>query len=110
MPSLSLTQSLLHTNPERDIKQETLSATIYLQYFTKFHDEKLIDQWFKTYLPMIKDAPELELLLKVKKLKDEIIRGIPVPLRGHVWQSLVGNKLRVSSHLFHVFKDMHNGA
>jgi len=33
-----------------------------------------------------------------------------VPLRGHAWISLVGNKLRISSHLFSVFKDMHNGA
>jgi hypothetical protein len=85
---------------------------VYLNYFTTMHDEKLIDQWFKLYLPMIKESAELDprSLTKVKKLKYEIVRGIPVPLRGHVWQSLIANKLRISSHLFQVFKDMSNGA
>jgi hypothetical protein len=45
-------------------------------------------------------------LRTIKKLKKEIANGIPVPLRGHVWISLVGNKLRISSHLFQVFKDL----
>jgi hypothetical protein len=44
------------------------------------------------------------------KIKAEIRKGIPVPLRGHAWQALVGNKLRISNHLFEVFKSMSNGS
>jgi len=32
-----------------------------------------------------------------------------VPMRGHAWIALVGNNLRISSHLFQVFKDMQYG-
>lgn len=52
---------------------------------------------------MIKDSYEDD-HKRNKKLKQEIISGIPVPLRGQVWQALVGNKLRISSFLFQVFK------
>ena len=30
-------------------------------------------------------------------------------MRGHAWIALVGNKLRISSHLFQVFKEMQHG-
>ncbi|CDW78866.1 tbc1 domain family member 14 [Stylonychia lemnae] len=90
--------------PMRDIRQETLSAAVYLNYFQKTHDEKHIDQWFKVYIPLIKEGYDEE-FRKNKKLKQEIVSGIPVPLRGQVWQALVGNKLRISSFLFQVFKD-----
>ncbi len=43
------------------------------------------------------------------KLKSEVRKGIPVPLRGHAWQAMVGNKLRISNHLFEVFKCMSHG-
>ena len=88
--------------PQRDIRQETLSAVVYLNYFQKTHDEKHIDQWFKVYIPLIKEGGDIK---KHKKLKAEIINGIPVPLRGQVWLNLVGNKLRISSFLYQVFKD-----
>ena len=67
--------------PIRDIRQETLSAAVYLNYFQKIHDEKHIDLWFKIYLPMIKDSYEDD-YKKSKKIKQEIVNGIPVPLRG----------------------------
>ena len=89
----------------RDIRQETLSAAVYLNYFQKTHDEKQIDQWFKVYLPLIKDSGDDCEFKKNRRLKLEIIGGIPVPLRGQVWMALVGNKLRISSFLFQVFKE-----
>jgi hypothetical protein len=113
--SINMTSSLLSQtlNPKRDMKQETLSATVYLNYFTTVHDDKLIDTWFKTYLPLIRDAvseQEMSNLRLNTKLKGEIRKGIPVPLRGHAWTALVGNKLRISNHLFEVFKSMSNGS
>jgi len=42
-------------------------------------------------------------------LKSDIINGIPVPMRGHAWIALVGNNLRISSHLFQLFKEMQYG-
>lgn len=89
----------------RDIRQETLSAAVYLNYFQKIHNEKQIDLWFKVYLPLIKDSIDESEYKRNKKLKQEIIGGIPVPLRGQVWMALVGNKLRISSFLFQVFKE-----
>jgi len=41
-----------------------------------------------------------------KKLKQDIANGIPVPVRGHAWMAMVGNKLRISPYMFNVFKDM----
>jgi hypothetical protein len=46
-------------NTQAIIKKETstlptkskLSTSVYLNYFTQKHDEKLIDAWFKIYLP-----------------------------------------------------------
>lgn len=44
------------------------------------YEEKSIDIWFKVYLPILKEG-EHE-YKKVKKLKKEIKKGVPVPLRG----------------------------
>jgi hypothetical protein len=60
-----------------------LSASVYLLYFSKVYEEKAIDIWFKVYLPLLKEG-EHE-YKKIKKLKKEIKKGIPVPLRGQVW-------------------------
>ena len=108
---VSLSQSLLNStiNPYRDIKMETVSANVYLNYFKLSQDETLIDQWFKTYLPLIKDKahqPDMSALWESRKLRHEIANGIPVPLRGHVWQHLIGNKLRISEQLFEMFKSL----
>ena len=68
----------------------TLSASVYLNYFTTKHDEKLIDLWFKTYIPIIREQPSSSYRLN-KKLKVDIMNGVPVPMRGHGWIALVGN-------------------
>ena len=44
-----------------------------------------------------------------KKLKLEIASGIPVPLRGHAWQYLAGNKLRINTHMFEMLKHLSSG-
>ena len=85
-----------------------MSASIYLNYFTTKHDEKLIDLWFKSFIPLIRDQPS-NIFRENKKLKEDIMNGIPVPMRGHAWIALVRNELRISSHLFHVFKEMQCG-
>ena len=59
-----------------------LSAAVYLNYFSKSHNEKQIDLWFKTYLPLIKEDENFR---SYKKLRKEVKKGIPVPLRGQVW-------------------------
>ena len=43
------------TPTNRDVRKESLAAAVYLNYFQKSHDEKLIDIWFRNYLPMFKD-------------------------------------------------------
>jgi hypothetical protein len=67
-----------------------LSASVYLNYFTTKHDEKVIDLWFKTYIPIIREQPSNTFRLN-KKLRIDISNGIPVPMRGHGWIALVGN-------------------
>ena len=67
-----------------------LSASVYLTDFTTKHDEKLIDLWFKTYIPIIREQPSC-IFRANKKLKIDVMNGIPVPMRGHGWIALVGN-------------------
>ena len=33
-----------------------------------------------------------------------------MPVRGHAWMAMVGNKLRISPYLFNSFKDMSKGS
>ena len=59
-----------------------LSAAVYLTYFSTPYNEKLIDVWFKTYLPLINEESNF---VTYKRLRSEIKKGIPVPLRGQIW-------------------------
>ncbi|MFS8160315.1 MAG: hypothetical protein ACMG6E_08930 [Candidatus Roizmanbacteria bacterium] len=72
-----------------------------MNYFSSSHNEKLIDSWFKTYLPLIKENENFK---SYKRLRQEIKKGVPVPLRGQVWQRLVSNKLRINNFMFTTFK------
>mmetsp|Transcript_6734 Transcript_6734/g.10826 ORF Transcript_6734/g.10826 Transcript_6734/m.10826 type:complete len:92 (-) Transcript_6734:702-977(-) len=50
---------------------------------------------------MIKDGD-----FKSKKVKTEILqKGIPMCYRGQVWSALIGNSLKINSHIYQVFKE-----
>lgn len=80
--SLTVVQTKRIITPRRDSKLECRSAQVYLNYFSKVYEEKELDLWFKVYLPELKETEEFS---KIKNLKSEIKKGIPVPLRGQVW-------------------------
>jgi hypothetical protein len=61
--------------------------------------------WFKSHLPFLKENSKINYQTN-KKLKQDIANGIPVPVRGHAWIAMVGNKLRITPYMFNVFKDM----
>jgi len=65
---------------------------VFLNYFKLNQDEATLDLWFRTLLPMINTSD-----LDNKRLKQQIACGIPVSLRGHAWQGLVGNRLRINT-------------
>ena len=46
-------------------RAENLAASVYLNYFQTHYDEKVLDSWFKVYMPLIKEDSKYH---KVKRL------------------------------------------
>jgi len=87
--------------PEMEEPPAHNSANIYIEYFKHQPDEKLLDTWFRVHLPALRESG----FRSNKRLKKEIVNGIPVPMRGQTWQLLVGNSLRISPLLFQVLSE-----
>lgn len=85
-------------------KKELASGKEYLQYFQNKHSEKQLDQWIKSYLPLIKSGEPA--YKKNSKLVSEITKGnVPMCYRGEMWAGMIGNELRINSHIFKAFNN-----
>ena len=85
-------------------KKELANGKEYLQYFQNKHSEKQLDQWIKNFLPHIKSG-ELS-YKKNNKLVSEIMKGnVPMCYRGEIWAGMIGNELRINSHIFNAFNN-----
>ena len=85
-------------------KKELANGKEYLQYFQNKHSEKQLDQWIKNFLPHIKSG-ELS-YKKNSKLVSEIMKGnVPMCYRGEIWAGMIGNELRINSHIFNAFNN-----
>ena len=70
------------------------------------------DTWVKVYLPLLKEMNDGYERLpgsgRIRKQMNHEIKhnGIPITMRGQAWPLLIGNKSRVTAHLFEFYKSM----
>ena len=76
-----------------ETQEDLQHAREFFHYFQNKHTEKQVDQWLKVYLPAVRAGD-----LDHKKLRSEITKGnMPMVFRGEVWQSLIGNPLKLNA-------------
>lgn len=60
---------------------------------TKNQDKVALKKWIDTQLPLIRNKADLA---KSKPFKEALKKGVPLEVRGEVWEALIGNELRIN--------------
>ena len=88
------------------------TSNAYFNYFSQRVPEHTNDTWVKVYLPLLKEINDGYERLpgsgRIRKQMNHDIKhnGIPITMRGQAWPLLIGNKSRVTAHLFEFYKSM----
>lgn len=63
----------------------------------KVHDKALVKKWVDVHLPLIRSKGDLA---ASKPFKEALKKGVPLEVRGEVWEALLGNELKVNLTLY----------
>lgn len=63
----------------------------------KLQDKATLKKWVDVHLPLIRSKGDLA---GSKQFKEALKKGVPLEVRGEVWDALLGNELRVNMNLY----------
>lgn len=63
----------------------------------KLQDKAALKKWVDVHLPLIRAKGDLA---GSKQFKEALKKGVPLEVRGEVWEALLGNELRVNMNLY----------
>jgi len=62
-------------------------------------DKTTLKKWVDQYIPQLKNGALVD-LLATKNFKESLKKGVPVEVRGEVWEHFIGNHLRITVSLY----------
>jgi len=62
-------------------------------------DKTTLKKWVDQYIPQLKNGALVD-LLATKNFKESLKKGVPVEVRGEVWERFIGNHLRITVSLY----------
>lgn len=95
--------------PKEDIKEVVIKKSlsyqvssglkeeIYEMIFSKTADQVTLRKWVEGWLPQIRASADLT---SSNKFKDALKKGVPIEVRGEVWEHFLGNDLKVNDSLY----------